>query len=378
MNWSTFHNQSVENASLAQLALRSFEFEKARDLYLKAAEYELEAFEHADVEKSRTRGITIVSAISLFYKAHSFEKAEQLAFLHLANTELPPFAKEQLKDIVQTIWGEKEFEANNIGFVEGEVLVSVSGGDVVTGGAPLELILTKVNDISRYFYRTIEMLLDKPLRTRGAPERYIQEQCRPWLFQAPTGSYQFAVRVQRPMQPELFGENMPKIQHITDKFIQIIDAASREDVQDLESAVPNEGYRNVFLKMTRNLAPTGKTYSKLEIKPSRSSIVESVVLVPDSRSSVNKLIKSVSPARAEIVGADEAIHLVGTLRGLHLDGDWIEVTIIDGEQEKHIKVTKTGEVIDDIVGPMVNRRVLVDALKTSLGEYHFQDIQIDE
>ncbi|MBX3267651.1 MAG: hypothetical protein KF831_13205, partial [Acidobacteria bacterium] len=248
----------------------------------------------------------------------------------------------------------------------------------VTGGAPLELIVTKVNDISRYFYRTIELLLDKPLRTRGAPERYIQEQCRPWLFQAPTGSYQFAVRVQRPMQPELFGDDLPKIQHITDKFIQIIDAAIRDDVQDLESAVPNEEYRKVFLRMTRNLAPTGKTYSKLEIKPSRSSNVESIVLVPDSRSSVSKLIKSGTQTRDETIGADKAIRLFGTLRGLHLDKDWIEVTILDGEQEKHIKVTKTGEVIDDIVGPMVNRRVIVDAIRTPKDEYFFQDIEIDE
>lgn len=378
MSWLTYHNQSVESASMAQLALRDDDFEKAYELYLRAATFELQAFDETDAVKSRTLGITIVSAISLFYKARAFEKAEQLAFVHLANTELPSFAREQLKDLVQSIWSEKEFEANNIGFVEGEVLVSVSGGDIVTGGAPLELILTKVNDISRYFYRTIEMLLDRPFRTRGAPERFIQEQCRPWLFQAPAGSYQFAVRVQRPMQPELFGDDMPKIQHITDKFIQIIDAASREDVQDLENIVPNEDYRKLFLKMTRNLAPTGKTYDKLEIKPSGTSSVEKVILVPDSRSVVSKMIKAVSSLRHEIVGAEEEVRLVGTLRGLHLDKDWIEVTIVDQEQEQHIKVTKTGEVIDDMVGPMVNRRVVVDALRTPEGTYLFQDIQIDE
>ena len=358
--------------------MRSNEFERAKGLYHNAADFELKAFEETEESKTRTKGITLVSAVSLFFKAHEFDMAEDLALTQIGNPELPAFAKDQLKDLIQTIWQEKEFANADIGFAEGEVIVSVSGGDVVTGGAPLDLILTKVNDISRYFYRTIEMLLDRPLRTRGAPERYIQEQCRPWLFQAPAGSYQFAVRVQRPAQPELFGDDLPKIQHITDKFIEIVDAASREDFEELERAVPKEDYRKAFLRMTRNLAPTGKSFEKLEIIPSRSRNVEKVTLSPDSRTKVSNLIKSVAPP-SEIAQAEgEHVRLLGTLRALHLDKDWIEVTITVNDKEEHVKVTEAGEVIDDIVGPMVNRRVVVDALRTASGVYHFRDIQVDE
>jgi hypothetical protein len=378
MSWAENHTLSAELAAKAQVALRSNDVDEALHLYSLAGERELDAFNDTDPSKLRTRGITIVSAIALFYKGRNFERAEKLAYANLASTELPAFATEQLRDLVQSIWTEKEFQERRIGFTEGEVLISVSGGDIVTGGAPLDLILTKVSDISRYFFRTIELLLDRPLRTRGAPDRYIQEQCRPWLFQAPAGSYQFAVRVQRPVQPELFGDDLPKIQHITDKFIEIIDAASREDVAALEAAVPKAEYRNTFAKMTRDLSPTGKTYSKLEIKPSVSSTFEKITLSPDSRISAGNVLKTVTPPRERRTNDGEKFRLIGTLRGLHLDKDWIEVTIFENQTEEHIKVINTGEVIDDMVGPMVNRTVLVDTIRTPDGRFIFQDIQIDE
>ena len=67
---------------------------------------------------------------------------------------------------------------------------SLKGGEVITGGAPLDLVVEKVQTIQAIFYRTIEFIKDMPLRTRGAPIREIQESCRPWLFQAAPGSYQ--------------------------------------------------------------------------------------------------------------------------------------------------------------------------------------------
>lgn len=372
------HTESSKYASLAEIALRENNRQQAIELYNLAAEKEIEALEFLDINKLRTLGITVVSAASLYYKAQEFEKAEQLSYQYLTNKNLPSFAVEQLQDLLQTIWNEKVFQSHKIEFTKGEVLVSVSGGEVVTGGAPLELVLMKVNDISKYFYRTIEMLLQKPLRKKGNPDLEIMQQCRPWLFQAPPGSYQFAVRVQKPIQRSFFEDEMPQIEEITNKFIEIISATSQGDSAELQDVVPNEDYRKTFLKMTRNLAPTGKTFGKLEIKPTGNVDLKPVVLVPDSREIINRVIKppKTESKRYEIQG--EEIRLIGILRGLHLDNDWIEVTISNGETEEHIKIYKAGEIIDDIVGPMVNRQVIVDTVRTTKGSFHFKDIQVDE
>src|SRR5262249_46030363 len=151
-----------------------------------------------DVSKIRTRAITAISAVSLWYKATIFDRAEQLAFSILADQTIPPFARKDLRDLVQAIWTESAKKAANVGFLPGQVFVSVKGGDVITGAAPLDLVLEKVQTIQSMFYRTIEFVKDMPLRPRGAPIREIQESCRPWLFQAAPGSYQFSVAIQQP------------------------------------------------------------------------------------------------------------------------------------------------------------------------------------
>src|SRR5260370_33247705 len=114
----------------------------------------------------------------------------------LADPSIPQFARVDLRNLIQAIWTESSKRTANVPFLPGQVFVSVKGGEVITGGAPLELIVEKVQTIQSMFYRTVEFIQDKPLRRRGGPIREIQELCRPWLFQAAPGSYQFTVAIQ--------------------------------------------------------------------------------------------------------------------------------------------------------------------------------------
>jgi hypothetical protein len=54
----------------------------------------------------------------------------------------------------------------------------------------------------------------------------------------------------------------------------------------------DEYYRESFLKLTRNLAPTGKTFTRLEIKSATDLEKHPIVFVPDSRKSINEVLKS--------------------------------------------------------------------------------------
>jgi hypothetical protein len=59
---------------------------------------------------------------------------------------------------------------------------------------------------------------------------------------------------------------------------------------------------------------------------------------------------------------------------VHLDQDWIEVTVRD-PAEAHIRIERAGEVIDDVIGPMINRPVQVEAIQQANGKIIFKDIQ---
>jgi len=64
---------------------------------------------------------------------------------------------------------------------------------------------------------------------------------------------------------------------------------------------------------------------------------------------------------------------------LHLDDDWIEISI-DGESQK---IYGAGEEIDDRIGPMVNRRVVAEVFERSdksieKKRYSLRDLQLEE
>ena len=147
MTWSVFHSESEKLAIEAQLAAQIRNHDLARELYRRAAEAERRALALVGTGKARTRAITAVSAVALSFKAREFPAAEQLAHEMLADASLPEFARADLRNLVQAIWTEAAKQSAGVSFLPGQVTVSVKGGEVVTGGAPLDLIVEKVQTI---------------------------------------------------------------------------------------------------------------------------------------------------------------------------------------------------------------------------------------
>ena len=100
MTWAELHAESEQLAIEAQLALRARNAGHAVELYKRAAEVERRALDQLDVSKERTRGITAVSAVALWFKAGEFALAEQLAYSMLADPHMPDFAREELRNLV--------------------------------------------------------------------------------------------------------------------------------------------------------------------------------------------------------------------------------------------------------------------------------------
>src|SRR5574337_1308564 len=88
MTWIEWHQQSEKLASAAMVAYRANDFDRARALYGQAAEAEQKALNDLELGKPRTKGVTAVSAVSLWFKAGDYKKAEQLAYLMLLKSTL--------------------------------------------------------------------------------------------------------------------------------------------------------------------------------------------------------------------------------------------------------------------------------------------------
>ncbi|HEX04796.1 MAG TPA: hypothetical protein ENH10_06515 [Bacteroidetes bacterium] len=367
MTWAELHSESERLAIEAQLALRARNSEQAIELYKRAAEIEQQALEQLDLSKVRTRGITAVSAVALWFKAGEYTLAEQLGYSMLADLHIPDFAREELRNLVQAIWTESSKRKAGVQFVPGQVMVSVKGGEVITGGAPLDLIVDKVQTIQSMFYRTIEFVNGVAHRRAGRPAKELQEACRPWLFQSAPGSYQFSVAIQKPQQADFFSQGIDP-ERIAQHFLEIVSASSGDDTAELEKLVPDETYRSTFLKLTRNLAPTGKTFECIELHGSGET--RPVTLGVESRININQQLRKKPAVQAT---ADE-VHeeLRGILRAVHLDKDWLDV-VVDGVS---MHVDGLEDTVDDVIGPMVNRSVIVRAVRISQKKLKFVDIEL--
>lgn len=367
MTWADLHAESERLAIEAQLTLRERNVGKALDLYKQAADAERRALDQLDKSKTRTRGITAVSAVALWFKAGEYTLAEQLAHSMLADIDIPEFAREELRNLVQAIWTESSKQKAGVTFVPGQVMVSVKGGEVVTGGAPLDLIVDKVQTIQSLFYRTIEFINSVPHRRVGRPAKDLQDSCRPWLFQSAPGSYQFSVAIQKPTQPDFFKQDIEP-ERIAQHFLEIVSASSGSDTAELARLVPDESYRTTFLKLARNLAPTGKSFDRIELRASGET--RPVALGVESRTSINQQLRMKSDTSATENAVPEELR--GTLRAVHLDKDWLDI-VVDGIS---MHVVGLQDAVDDVIGPMVNRSVIVRAVRVSQNKLNFVDIEL--
>jgi hypothetical protein len=369
VSWLSWHEKSEKLASEAHVLAHQGQRGRALALFAEAAEAENQALLALDVSKKRTLGITAVSAVSLWFKSCQFAPAEELALRWLGSGQLPPFAVEQLRNLVQAVWNAQVMRTAAVSFLPGQVIVSVKGGQTIVGGAPLDLIVEKVQTVQALFYRTIEFLKGAPHRKHGPPGLDIQEACRPWLFQAPPGSYQFSVAIQEPRQADFFKDAGPRAEQVASHFISILKASSEDPAHELEKLVAPDDYRKTFLKLARNLAPTGKNFSHIEIRGADD--VRGVSLGPENRKVINQVLR---PKTKADVDRDPTVELRGVLRALHLEKDWLEV-LVDG---KTIHIDGLGETVDDTIGPMVNRPVIVLARRNKRGRLLFTDIETED
>ncbi|MFN7921315.1 MAG: hypothetical protein U0Q16_14535 [Bryobacteraceae bacterium] len=364
--WTEFHKASEAAAIQAELIARGGAGAGAATHYAEAARLEQQALGLVDPAKVRTKGITAVSAVALWYKAGEYDRAEALAFATLADPSLPQFARKDLRDLVQAIWTESSKREARVQFLPGQVLVSIKGGEVTTGGAPLDLIVEKVQSIQSMFFRVVELMKDMPFRRRGAAPGDIQESCRPWLFQAAPGSYQFAVAIQEPKQRHFFREDLPS-SSVAQKFFEVLEATAAGDARRLEVVVPGEEYRAAFLKLSRNLAPAGNSFQSIEFRdPSANS---PILLDAEARTTITQLLRH---GRSRSPAESEQIVYHGMLYAVDLEKDFLRLRTADSE----IKIEGLEEALDDVIGPMVNKRVTATVYRSPKGVYRLHDIEL--
>ena len=370
MTWLEHHRQSEDHAVAAEGHLRRGERVAATRAYLMAAEAEDRAIANLDEGDAAAYGTLAVSASALFLKSGDLNRAQVSACRHLANQHLPVSAFDQLSELLQTIWSERTRVQSGLSFEPNKVHFSLRGGNILRGGAPLDLVVQISQRTESLFYRVSEFKRGLPHRVRGQASKAIRAAHRPWLFQDDPGSFRFSVAVQEPIQRDIFWQDGPTSTEVVGTSLEILRASVYSPSGTMLDLVPDPSYRRTFLRFARDLSPTGKHHKRLEI---RSDGAEgSIRLDDDTRFFLNDSIQALSANQIEMNLVDEQV--VGTLRGVDLERDWLEV-VVDSER---VRVREVGEAVDDLIGPLVNRSVVVTVARDSTGTLFYRDIELDD
>ena len=358
MNWIGYHRLSEQCASAAEACLREGKAEEARRHYAQSAEAEERALGELDPSKTKTYGITAVSTASLYFKARRLADAERVASASMKFDQLPYFARHQLEHLVQllhlvqVVWAEDARQIADRRYTPGEIIVSVDGGDVVPGGAPLHPVLDKIKTLGSFVHRAAEFMNGTAYRRNGAPSKSIQDAYRPWIFNAPPGSFQIAVAMHESHDNALQARD----EGVTGCFFKVLRLSCTGSDEAFAEAVPSLEYRGAFMKLARDLAPSGRVFEILKVRRAADES-QTIVLDPDVRQHIS--------ARIRRLGDSSDASYGGTLRAVHLDQDWLEVD--------SIRVHGIRGRIDNAIGPMINKPVTVRVV-TKGGKHRFVSI----
>lgn len=362
MTWLEHHRQSEAFASGADVARLKGDTERARRLYGKAAEAEVRALDVLDPSKQRTLGITAVSAVALYYKAMEFRLAENTAYRLLNLDGLPNFARTQLRDLLQAVWTSQLDSSESATGFSDQVNIAMSGDDIVMGNAPIIAVAHCVTMVYSILYRVTELLQGLEHRTTGTPSPATRAACRPWISHIPTTDYQFAVSIDDSIgQRELFGESGPR--KIVDSFISILQASVDSPEEKLPLVVPARDYQRTFLGLTRKMLSPDRSH-RLSVWSPRHP--EHISLDYRTRARVRAAMKNIA---IEPTGPQT---VQGRLRAVDLDRKYIVVRNRHGKY----KVGGIDDTMDDVIGPMVNRQVTVEAESTTATKLSYKTIAV--
>jgi hypothetical protein len=289
------------------------------------------------------------------YKGRLYEEAELEIFRFLGSRELCDFANQQLRELLDVVIDERLVVHDLKQRYSGDVVtVSLRGGEIGFGTGPLDVILSKAAAFRSLTYRVAEWLARHPFRTRGNPSSELLSALQIRAGQATAGSYRLDMRLAEPSQQRMFETPYPRAEAVSDVLFEFLERVTRGSPEDVENLVPDPAYRRALLELTKSVAPGGKRVDEVNFHRYTRDRLQTVYLTP----AVSIKVRAALPRRAE--GERLTIEVKGVLRALHLDANWLELSLGDGPNERCDTVD---DLLDDVVGPMVNHEVLVRGVK---------------
>jgi DNA-binding phage protein len=374
------HNRAMDTAEEAFIAKRRGDTERSKALSLKALDLELQAasFFSAEKDSEPTRSILYRSAAALAYHAREYEHAEQLVAKGLSG--FPPFEiKEELRALQDNINFHHHMALKGGELANNEMQMMLWGNATGYGIIPVDLLVTRIEQITKIFYRTVERLTNQPYRTVGGPTKETRDTYGLYLNGFAPGSFEVSFSIgeptkQLPLLPDQVPEKIePK--EIIEEVISCFELLQEDELQNLQERFNNDDYYQNFVGVARQMAPDGDSIKIIGLASLQNGSERTVGLTRRKKEipTPSQLAVSAGDKKDE---ARTVIQLTGMLKladNIRTTGEYGTVTIIDSNN-KRVPVLVPVTQMQDVVQPFFDENVTITGYKIGRRIY-FEDIE---
>lgn len=352
------HRRAEDLFAQGEAKDRAGDASSAALMYAEAARLEETALATVPEDRERTRSVLAESAVSLWLRAGLIEQAGAAA-RRFIGLHLSAGVSDYLLDVAnEARWAA---EATAEGRTHARTYrIALRGGTVRPGGLiPVDLLLVKLEQFRNLVVRVGEWTSGMEFRTKGAPPEGLTSALLPMVSPAMPGSYAFDLRLEgKPQQLSFFADRPVDPAAIATAFYDLVENVADMGPAGIDQQVTDDDYRTAFLRLIRNIAPSGRDLAEITVAPLDNK--RTARLVPEVRRAVGHDLKSKRSTNKNEVSRR------GVLRGLDLDRH--HLVLREGGQEQSFQIAEDA-ALDDLVGPLVNHRV--EVVVERLGRWHY-------
>ncbi len=288
-----FHRDAELLMGEADVAAAGGDQDRAAELRRDAANLESLAFMTTDTDRPRTKGALGVSSVALFRLGGDTDAAMRQAHLVLATEGLTADTRAEVEMMLDEI--RTEALAGLRPHPEG-LQWALRGGRVGYGFARLETFDLKIQQIQALAWRAYELLGGVAFRTTQKPSTEIRGAIDLLVSQPVAGSFVFRIHV-GDRQLTLEGADIdPAL--VTATLNEVVRASAADDATEINELVPDEAYRNQFLRLIRNLSPDGHEVGEIEVRRIGAN-QPPTILTPATRNALRRRIPRRPPGHGE-------------------------------------------------------------------------------
>jgi hypothetical protein len=357
MNVKELHREAMRYNDLALIARQQNSFADVKTNYLKAFEFEKQAFIlfNSQSAEEPTRSILLRSAANLAMLAEQHREAEKLISLGLAG-DSPVDIADEFRHLLQQVNFFRHLELHGVVLSSNELQLSLSGNQVGHGLIRSDEFLNRIEIIEKLAFRTADRIRNKPFNERGRPLKDNVVNFEPYLSIPRAASFAVTIRFGQPADQQPL-EGMDIQTQLIDDILRNIKLINSENYFELAENIKDQSYRRNFIALTKQLAPDGDRIKFVGFTTTRQAHNESIALTKISKEFDIPLVAG--DTNTSELG--NVVEIIGTLS--FADSKKSRIKLTDSKSRDYQIEVPQG-LLSDIVKPYFEDTVMIKGIQT--------------